>query len=166
MYVQPNSSVMANYIQRHAYWYNSNVFFFFIFVRVLSTFMISISSLVSSRLRDALIEKASSLLDSMDPLHYNSPRRIVQFLRNIKYTHRPLLEKCNHVLLQNLPHLDAENISIILGLYQSMQYQNCDFRIAAKQRLMELMDTSTDPVTFPKLFAALAPLAGQATREG
>ncbi|KAI4873057.1 hypothetical protein NFI96_025479 [Prochilodus magdalenae] len=133
--------------------------------RVLTTLMTSISSLVSPRLRDALIEKSDALLDTMNPLHYNNPRRIVQFLRNIKYTHRPLLEKCNHILLQNIPHLDAENISIILGLYQSMQYNNCDFRLAAKQRLMELMDTSTDPVSFTKLFIALGPLAGQATKE-
>ncbi|XP_017547138.1 FAST kinase domain-containing protein 1, mitochondrial [Pygocentrus nattereri] len=134
--------------------------------RVLTTLMTSISSLVSPRLRDALIEKADALLDSMNPLHFNNPRRIVQFLRNIKYTHRPLLEKCNHILLQNIPHLDAENLSIILGLYQSMQYNSCDFRLAAKQRLMELMDTGTDPVSFTKLFASLGPLAGQATREG
>ncbi|XP_066542633.1 FAST kinase domain-containing protein 1, mitochondrial isoform X2 [Hoplias malabaricus] len=133
--------------------------------RVLTTLMTSISSLVSPQLRDALIEKADSLLDTMDPLQYNNTRRIVQFLRNIKYTYRPLLEKCNHILLQNIPRLDAENISIILGLYQSMQYNNCDFRLLAKQRLMELIDTSTDPVSFTKLFVSLGPLAGQATRE-
>ncbi|XP_030642860.1 FAST kinase domain-containing protein 1, mitochondrial [Chanos chanos] len=135
-------------------------------IRVLSTLMISVSPLVSPHLRDALIAKADVLLDSMDTSQFNNPRRVVQFLRNIKCNHRPLLEKCNQVLLRNVPHMDAENISIVLGLYQSLQFNNCDFRLAAKQRLMELVDTSTDPVSFTKLFAALGPMAGQATREG
>ncbi|XP_026876898.2 FAST kinase domain-containing protein 1, mitochondrial isoform X1 [Electrophorus electricus] len=133
--------------------------------RVLTTLMISVSHLVSPRLRDALIVKADTLLDSMDPFHYNNPRRIVQFLRNIRFMHQPLLEKCNHILLKNVPHLDTENISIILGLFQSMQYDNFAFTLAAKQRLMELVDTSTDALSFTKLFVALVPLAGHATRE-
>ncbi|XP_062862178.1 FAST kinase domain-containing protein 1, mitochondrial [Trichomycterus rosablanca] len=133
--------------------------------RALTTLMISISSLLSTRLRDALIEKANVLLDTMDIYQYNNPRRIVQFLRNIRYIHRPMLEKCNRILLQNVPHLDAENLSIIITLYQSVQFSNWDFRQAARQRLMELVDTSTDPVTFTKLLVALGSLADQATRE-
>ncbi|KAG8000677.1 FAST kinase domain-containing protein 1 [Nibea albiflora] len=134
-------------------------------IRVLTTFMISISSMLSTRFRDALIERAEHLLDTMDATNYNSPRRVVQFLRNIKYSHRPLLEKCNKVLLSNVPRLDAENISIILGLYQSLQFHNYDFRLAAKQRLIELLDTSTDPNSFTKLFIALAPMATRDIRE-
>ncbi|XP_048050572.1 FAST kinase domain-containing protein 1, mitochondrial [Megalobrama amblycephala] len=134
--------------------------------RVLTPLMISIFALVSPQLRDALLKKADTLLDKMDPFHFNNPRRVVQFLRNIRYIHRPLLEKCNQLLLQNVTRLDAEHISIILGLYQSMQYNNCDFRLAAKQRLVELVDTSTDPATFTKLFASLGPMAGQGVREG
>ncbi|KAI7808304.1 FAST kinase domain-containing protein 1, mitochondrial [Triplophysa rosa] len=134
--------------------------------RVLTTLMVSVSSLVSPPLRDALIVKADALLDRMDPLHFNNPRRVVQFLRNIRHIHRPLLEKCNQILLQNIPHLDADHISIVLGLYQSMQFNNCDFRLAAKRRLMELMDTGADPATFTKLFASLGPMAGQGIREG
>lgn len=128
--------------------------------------MVSISSLVSPPLRDALIVKADALLDRMDPLHFNNPRRVVQFLRNIRHVHRPLLEKCNRILLQNIPHLDAEHIGIVLGLYQSMQFNNCDFRLAAKRRLMELVDASPDPATFSKLFASLGPMAEQGIREG
>ncbi|XP_071196653.1 FAST kinase domain-containing protein 1, mitochondrial isoform X1 [Salvelinus alpinus] len=133
--------------------------------RILTTLMVSVSSLVSPHLRDKLINKADHLLDTMDPSHYNNPRRMVQFLRNIKYNYRPLLEKCNHILLHNVPHLNAENISIILGLYQSMQFNNCDFRLAAKQRLMELVDSSADPFSFTKLFVALGPMAGEDTKE-
>lgn len=133
--------------------------------RVLTTLMVSVSSLVSPHLRDKLINKADHLLDTMDPSHYNNPRRMVQFLRNIKYSYRPLLEKCNHILLRNVPHLNAENISIIMGLYQSMQFNNCDFRLAAKQRLMELVDSSADPFSFTKLFVALGPMAGEDTKE-
>ncbi|XP_041117271.1 FAST kinase domain-containing protein 1, mitochondrial [Polyodon spathula] len=133
--------------------------------RVLSTLMISVSPLASLRLRDRLIEKAESLLDTMDQSRFNNTRRVVQFLRNVKYSYRPLLEKCNRVFLLNLKDLDAENFSIILGLYQSLQFNNCDFRLAAKQRLTELIDTCTDPVSFTKLFAALGPMAAQETRE-
>lgn len=128
--------------------------------------MISVSSLASPRLRDALISRADQLLDTMDPSNYNNVRRVVQFLRNIKYSHRPLLEKCNEMLLCNIPRLDQENISIIMGLYQSLQFNNCDFRLAIKQRLMELVDSSTDPFSFSKLFVALAPMASQEIREG
>lgn len=127
--------------------------------------MISISSLLSARLRDALIERADLLLDSMDTFHYNNPRRVVQFLRHIKCVHRPLLEKCSHILLKNVPNLDVENLSIIVTLYQSLPFSNWDFRQAAMQRLVELMDSCTSPEYFTKLFIALGPMAGPATRE-
>lgn len=135
------------------------------FSRVLTTLMISVSSLVSTRLRDALLHRVDDLLETMDASNYNSPRRVVQFLRNIKHNHRPLLEKCNKILLRNIPRLDAENISIIMGLYQSLQFNNCDFRLAVKQRLTELVETSTEPFSFTKLFVALGPMACPETRE-
>lgn len=135
------------------------------FSRILTTLMISVSSLVSTRLRDALLDKADHLLDTMDASNYNNPRRVVQFLRNIKHSHRPLLEKCNKILLLNIPRLDPENISIILGLYQSLQFNNCDFRLAVKQRLTELVDSSTNPFSFTKLFVALGPMASPEIRE-
>ncbi|CAL9690275.1 unnamed protein product [Knipowitschia caucasica] len=134
--------------------------------RILTTLMISVSSLVSPCLRDALITKTDRLLDTFDPSNYNNPRRVVQFLRNIKYSHRPLLEKCNQVLLKNVPRMNAENISIIMGLYQSLQFNNCDFRLAAKERLSELIDSSSDPFSFTKLFVTLAPLASQEITDG
>ncbi|KAM6955597.1 FAST kinase domain-containing protein 1, mitochondrial isoform 1-T1 [Lycodopsis pacificus] len=134
--------------------------------RILTTLMISVSSLVSPRLRDALISRADDLLETMDPSNYNNPRRVVQFLRNIKHSSRPLLEKCNGIILSNLPRLDAENIGIIMGLYQSLQFNNCDFRLAVKQRLTELIDSSTDPFSFTKLFVALAPMASQEIKDG
>ncbi|XP_020787558.1 FAST kinase domain-containing protein 1, mitochondrial [Boleophthalmus pectinirostris] len=134
--------------------------------RILTVFMISVSSLVSPSLRDALITRIDHLLDNVDPSNYNNPRRVVQFLRNIKHSHRPLLEKCNRMILLNMPGMNAENISIIMGLYQSLQFNNCEFRMAAKQRLTELIDSSTDPFSFTKLFVALAPLASPEIREG
>lgn len=127
--------------------------------------MISVSSLVSTRLRDALIARADDLLDTMDPSQYNNPRRVVQFMRNSKHSHRLLLEKCNKYILRNIPVMDAENIGIVVGLYQSLQFNNCDFRLAVKHRLTELIDSSTAPFTFTKLFVALAPLASQDVRE-
>lgn len=133
--------------------------------RILSALMINVSSLASSHLRDALIDRADLLMDTMNPNQYNGPRRVLQFLRNCKYTHRPLLEKCNRIFLHNISRMDAENIAIIMGLYQGLQYQNCDFRLAAKERLIELVDSSTDPVSFTKLFVALGPMAGEGIRE-
>lgn len=134
--------------------------------RVLTPLMNCISALVSPQLRDALFKKADSLLDTMNPLHFNNPRRVVQFIRSVKQIPRPLLEKCNLLLLQNVPRMDVEHISIILRLYHSMQYNNCDFRLAVRQRLMELVDTCTAPATFTKLFASLGPMARQGVREG
>lgn len=134
--------------------------------RILTTLMISMSSLVSPQLRDELIARVDHLLDTADPSNYNNPRRVVQFLRNIKHIHRPLIEKCNQLLLRNVPRMNAENISIVMGLYQSLQFNNCDFRLAAKQRLSELIDSSTDPFSFTKLFVTLSPLASPEMREG
>lgn len=127
--------------------------------------MISMSSLLSAHLRDMLIDKAEILLDRMDTIHYNNPRRVVQFLRHIKCVHRPLLEKCSRILLKNVPNLDVENLSIIVTLYQSLPFSHWNFRQAAMQRLVELMDFCNDPDSFTKLFIALGPLAGPATRE-
>ncbi|XP_054887602.1 FAST kinase domain-containing protein 1, mitochondrial isoform X2 [Poeciliopsis prolifica] len=133
--------------------------------RVLAALMVSVSNLVSPRLRDALISRAECLLDTMDPLNYSTPRKMVQFLRSIKYIHRPLLEKCNKFFLRNIPRLDVEDISYILGLYQSLQFHSCDFTLAAKERLIELIDTSTDPHSFSKLFISLAPISSMEIRK-
>ncbi|XP_070694079.1 FAST kinase domain-containing protein 1, mitochondrial [Pempheris klunzingeri] len=135
-------------------------------IRVLSALMISMSSLVSPRLRDALISRADHLLDTMDTSNYNNPRRVVQFMRNIKYSHQPLLEKCNKILLYNAPRMDAENIGMIMGLFHSLQFNSFDFRLAAKRRLTELVDSSSNPHSFCKLFVALAPMASEDIREG
>lgn len=135
------------------------------FLRILTALMISISSLVSVRLRDALIDRATHLLDTMDNSNYNNPRRLVQFLRNIKHNHRPLLEKCNKILLYNIPRMDAEDICIIMGVYQSLQFHKHDFLLAAKQRLTELVDSSTDSFSFTKLFVGLGPMASQEIKE-
>lgn len=134
--------------------------------RILTTLMISVSSLVSLRLRDAIIARIDHLLDTADPTNYNNPRRVIQFLRNIKHSHRPLIEKCNRILLRNMPRMNAGDISIILGFYQLLHFNNCDFRLAAKQRLTELIDSSTDPFSFTTLFVTLSPLANPGVREG
>ncbi|XP_033965955.1 FAST kinase domain-containing protein 1, mitochondrial [Pseudochaenichthys georgianus] len=134
--------------------------------RILTSLMISMSPLVSPRLRDALISRAEELLDTMDPAKFNNPRRIVQFMRNIKHSYRPLLDKCNKIILINMSRLDAENICMIMGLYQGLQFNSCDFNLAVKPRLTELIDSSTDPHSFTKLFVALAPMASQEIRDG
>ena len=125
----------------------------------------SVSPMVSPGLRDRLLDRADELLDVMDPTKYNNPRRVLQFLRIVRLSRRPLLEKCNRILLQGVPQMDTENLSRIIGLYQSLQFNNCAFRFAAKQRLTDLIDSSTDPASFTKLFVALSPMAGAEIRE-
>lgn len=137
-------------------------------LRPLTSLLNSISAVISVQFRDQLIEKAESLVDAMDvvePGRLNDPRRVVQFLRNVKCTYRPLLDKCNSVFIRNIGELDIENFSIILGLYQSLQFNNCEFRLLARRRLTEMMDICTDSVSFVKLFAALGPIASQEARE-
>ncbi|XP_029314643.1 FAST kinase domain-containing protein 1, mitochondrial [Cottoperca gobio] len=135
-------------------------------IRILTSLMISISFLVSPRLQEALISRADHLLCNMDPSQFNNVRRLVQFLRIVKHSYRPLLEKCNKIILGHIPRLDAENISMIMGFYESLQFNNYDCRLAVKQRLIELIDSSSDPFNFTKVFARLAPMASQETREG
>uniref|UniRef100_A0A8C5I8A9 RAP domain-containing protein n=1 Tax=Gouania willdenowi TaxID=441366 RepID=A0A8C5I8A9_GOUWI len=134
--------------------------------RVLMALMISTFSLVSPRLRDALISRADHLLSTIHPLNNNIPRRIVQFLRNSRFIHRPLLEKCNEIFLKNISGMNVDDITIILWHYQSLQFNNCDFRLVAEQRLIELIETSTDTISFSKLFVSLVPMASLEIREG
>lgn len=86
-------------------------------------------------------------------------------MRNCKHTHRPLLDKCNRMLLLNVPQMSVENIAIFTGFYQALQFHNCDFRLATRQRLLELIDASTDPAVFTKLFVTLGPMASPDCQE-
>lgn len=138
--------------------------------RILTSLMISVSPMVSAGLRDRLLARANLLLDSMDPVKFNNARRVVQFLRTMKLGHcSGLLEKCNGILLQSVPRMDADNLRIVMSLYQTLHFSSGDFRLAAKQRLTELlkelMDSSVDPISFTKLFMALGPVAGPDIRE-
>lgn len=134
--------------------------------RILTPLMVNVSHLVSPWLRDALIAKIKNVFDSVDLTHYNQPRRGLQFLRNTKYNHLPLAEKCNQILLRDIPFMDVKDINMVLGLFQSLRFFNLDIKLAAKQRLIELIDSSTDPFSFTKLFVTLSPLASTAIREG
>ncbi|XP_074550423.1 FAST kinase domain-containing protein 1, mitochondrial [Halichoeres trimaculatus] len=133
--------------------------------RVLTTLMVSLSYLVSPRLHNAFITRIDRLLDDADPSNYNNPRRVVQYLRNTRHPNRPLLEKCNKIFMQNIQNLDIESVNVILGLYQSIHFNNCDLRLALKQRLIDVMDSCPDPYTFSRVFASLAPMANQEIRE-
>lgn len=127
--------------------------------------MVTISGVISQSFRDRLVQKAEVLLDTVAPTPLNHARRFVHFLRNVKFCHRPLLYKCNKVFLQNVSQLDVDTISIILGFYQSLQFNNIEFRLAAKQKLAEMVDDCSSPSSFTRLFAALAPMAGPEVRE-
>uniref|UniRef100_A0A8P4KHJ2 FAST kinase domains 1 n=1 Tax=Dicentrarchus labrax TaxID=13489 RepID=A0A8P4KHJ2_DICLA len=127
--------------------------------RVLTTLMISVAQLASPRLQDALIIKADQFLDSASS--FNDSRRVVQFLRSIRKVHRPLLEKCNKIILHNIHTMGVDDISIIAGMYLFLQISTFDFKLAIKKRLVELIDSCNDPVSFTKLFVSLAPIANE-----
>lgn len=122
--------------------------------------MVSISAVISQNFRDRLIQKAEFLLDTVDPISLNEARRFVHFLRNLKFCHRPLLHKCNKVFLQNVNQMDVDSMGLILGFYHVLQFSNTEFKLAAKQKLTEMMDDCTSPSKFTRLFAAVAPMAG------
>ncbi|XP_027980998.1 FAST kinase domain-containing protein 1, mitochondrial isoform X1 [Eumetopias jubatus] len=129
-------------------------------LRSLSVLMVSISSLISQRFQEQLVNKTENLFDTIDSSQVNVARRIVQFLRNIKYSYYPLLERCNKVFLSNMNHLDLDSISKILSLYHSLQFHSFEFVKTAKKRLAEMIPLFDHPDGFVKLFVALGPIAG------
>ena len=122
--------------------------------------MVNISSLISQRFQEQLVNKTELLFDTIDPSQVNTARRIVQFLRNIKYSYYPLLERCNQVFLSNMNHLDLDIICKILSLFLSLQFYNFQFFLMAKKRLTEMIPLFDHPANFVKLLVALGPLAG------
>lgn len=127
--------------------------------------MISISDVISQHFRDRLLHKAGQLLEEKDEVHFNYAKRILQFLQNVKLRYHPLLEKCNKIFLKSASHLDIHSISLILGLYEQLGFDNAEFRLVAKQLLSENIDVYYDPETFAKLFFILGPMAGSKVRE-
>uniref|UniRef100_A0A6J0T974 FAST kinase domain-containing protein 1, mitochondrial isoform X1 n=1 Tax=Pogona vitticeps TaxID=103695 RepID=A0A6J0T974_9SAUR len=134
-------------------------------IRIFSILMVNISSVISLNLRDRLIQKAMFLLEIHGIVHLNHARRFVQFLCNVRLLHRPLLDKCNKVFLQNADKLHVNDIVIILQLYQSLQFTSTEFKLIVKQKMMEQMNDCYDPVSFTKLFESFAPIAGPEVRE-
>lgn len=128
-------------------------------LRALSVLMVSISSLISPCFQERLLTRAELLFDTVDSSKVNIARRILLFLRNVKYSHYPLLERCNQVFIRNGSHLDLDSISRILSLYQSLQFHSFDFIEVARGRLTEMTLPSDHPESFVRLFAALGPVA-------
>ncbi|XP_048201234.1 FAST kinase domain-containing protein 1, mitochondrial [Perognathus longimembris pacificus] len=129
-------------------------------LRSLSVLMVSISALISQCFQKQLVNKAELLFDTTDASIVSISRRIVQFLRNVKYSYYPLLERCNKVFLSNVNHLNLDSISKILGLYQVLQFRSFEFVAVAKKRLSEMIPLTDDPESFVKLFVTLGPIAG------
>lgn len=129
--------------------------------------MLGTSFLISPQLRDMLLNRADHLLDPTDPVMVNNSRRLLQFLRNIKFGHcNPnLLEKCNRIMLDGLPQMNIEEICLAIDLFENLRFRKWEFKLAAIQRLMELMDSSTDPFSFTRLFVTLYPMASPEVRE-
>ncbi|XP_009077229.1 PREDICTED: FAST kinase domain-containing protein 1 [Acanthisitta chloris] len=133
-------------------------------IRALSVLMVSISDVISQSFRDRLLCKAEQLMEEKE-VHFNSAKRILQFLQNFKLIYHPLLEKCNRIFLKSASRLDIHSISHIFGLYEQLGFDNAEFRLVAKQLLSETVDDCHDPETFAKLFFALGPMAGSNIRE-
>ncbi|XP_032736288.1 FAST kinase domain-containing protein 1, mitochondrial isoform X2 [Lontra canadensis] len=129
-------------------------------LRSLSVLMVSISSLISQRFQEQLVNKTEHLFDTIDSSQVNVARRIVIFLRNIRYSYYPLLGRCNEVFLSNMNDLDLDSISKILSLYHSLRFHSFEFIKMAKKRLTEMIPLFDHPDGFVKLFVALGPIAG------
>lgn len=122
--------------------------------------MVSISSLISHCFQERLVNKTELLFDDVDASKVNSARRILLFLRNVKCSYYPLLERCNRVFISNMSHLDLESISRIFSLYQSLQFHSFEFIDMARRRLAEMIPGSAGhPASFVRLFATLGPVA-------
>lgn len=129
-------------------------------LRALSVLMVSISSLISHCFQERLVNKTELLFDDVDASKVNSARRILLFLRNVKCSYYPLLERCNRVFISNMSHLDLESISRIFSLYQSLQFHSFEFIDVARRRLAEMIPGSAGhPASFVRLFATLGPVA-------
>ncbi|KAG8124954.1 putative FAST kinase domain-containing protein, partial [Naja naja] len=119
-----------------------------------------ISPVITWNFKKRLIEKADSLFERTN-ISVNDARRFVQFLRNISFLHRPLLKKCNNIFVQHSHELRVEDISIVLGLYQNLQFNNTEFRLLAKTKLIELKDNCSSALNIMQLFVHLAPMVQQ-----
>ncbi|XP_074255611.1 FAST kinase domain-containing protein 1, mitochondrial isoform X1 [Saimiri boliviensis] len=126
----------------------------------LSVLMVNISSLISRHFQEQLVNKTELLFDTMDSSEVDFAKRIVQFLRNIRYCYQPLLERCNNVFLSNVDQLDLDSISKILSLHKFLQFNSFKFIMVAKKKLTEMIPLLNDPASFVKLFVALGPIAG------
>ncbi|XP_034282897.1 FAST kinase domain-containing protein 1, mitochondrial isoform X1 [Pantherophis guttatus] len=128
--------------------------------RALSVVMNCISPVISWNFKKRLTEKADGLFEKTN-ISVNDARRFVQFLRNVSFPHWPLLKKCNNIFVQHSHELHVEDISIILGLYQNLQFNNTEFRLLAKEKLIEHKDNCTSPLNVMQLFVHLAPIVQQ-----
>ncbi|XP_055456773.1 FAST kinase domain-containing protein 1, mitochondrial isoform X1 [Psammomys obesus] len=129
-------------------------------LRALSVLMVSISSLISHCFQERLLNKTELLFDTVESSKVNTARRIVLFLRNVRYSYYPLLERCNKVFISDMSHLDLESISKIFSLYQSLQFYSFEFVEVARRRLAEMIPSTAHHSSFAKLFASLGPMAG------
>ncbi|MBZ3890906.1 FAST kinase domain-containing protein 1, partial [Sciurus carolinensis] len=128
-------------------------------LRSLSVLMVSISSLISQHFREQLLNKTEILFDNLSSSEVDIAKRIVRFLKNVKYRYYPLLERCNKVFLNNMNHLDLDSISKILGWYHFLQFHSFEFMIVAKKKLTQMIPLFDHPASFVKLFVALGPVA-------
>ncbi|KAM5279747.1 FAST kinase domain-containing protein 1, mitochondrial [Ctenodactylus gundi] len=129
-------------------------------LRSLSVLMANISFLISQDFQEKLLKKTELLLDTVGSPEVNTVGKILQFLRNIKCSHYPLLERCNRALVGSRSPLDLDSISNILSLYHSLQFYSFEFMKMAKKRLTEMIPLFDDPEHVVKLFVALGPVAG------
>ncbi|CAO2597171.1 FAST kinase domain-containing protein 1, mitochondrial [Lemmus lemmus] len=135
-------------------------------LRALSVLMVSISSIISHCFQERLVNKTELLFDAVDSSKVNTARRILLFLRNVKSSYYPLLERCNKVFMSSMSHLDLDAICRIFSLYQSLQFHSFEFIEVARGRLAEMIPWSSGhPASFVRLFATLGPVAGPEIRK-
>lgn len=135
-------------------------------LRALSVLMVSISSIISHCFQERLMNKTELLFDGVNSSKVNNARRILLFLRNVKCSYYPLLERCNKVFIGSMSSLDLEAVCRIFSLYQSLQFHSFEFIEVARRRLVEMIPGSSGhPASFVRLFTALGPVAGPEIRK-
>ncbi|XP_068184993.1 FAST kinase domain-containing protein 1, mitochondrial isoform X2 [Antennarius striatus] len=133
-------------------------------IKILATFMYCLSYLVSPRLRDALIVKATHLLDLTDDISYTEIRKVVGCLHNTKHRNWDLLKKCDDLILFSIPKLGDEKFFWVVRLIHSTRLFSCDTKLAVKQRLTDLFNSEVNVNSSAYLFAYLVPMANQELR--
>ncbi|KAM5151879.1 FAST kinase domain-containing protein 1, mitochondrial [Mantella aurantiaca] len=115
----------------------------------LSSFICSLHSVISSSLRERMVNKTESNLEKLNASHLEHALELVEVLSRNKYK-RSMLMKCDRFFCKNVDALDLQTTCSVMRAYSG------EFSVVAKVKLMEEVERCDHPDTFADLFAALS----------